>query len=93
VGERHDQVVEIMEATRPDVAVAVLDADDDLRVLAERMPRNPAGAKIHVLGMKPPPGSVTDGPPEPSLGRSEADPPAPPGSTHPDPKPPRGQPS
>jgi hypothetical protein len=91
VGKRHDQVVAILEETRADEAVAVLDADDDLRVLAERMPRHPVGAKIHVLGMKPPPGSVTDGPSEPSLGASEADPPALRGSTHPDPEPPRGR--
>jgi hypothetical protein len=91
MGKRHDEVVAIMEATRPDEAAVVLDADDDLRVLAERLPRRPVGAKIHVLGMKPPPGSASDTPPEPSLGRSEADPAAPGRSTHPNPESARGR--
>jgi hypothetical protein len=92
VGEVHDTVIRILEATSPDEAVAVIDVSEGFTVLAERLPERPTAAKIHVLGAGAS-GSRADGPSEPSLRPSEAVPALPPGSTHPDPKPPCGRPT
>jgi hypothetical protein len=92
MGEIHDLVIGILDATRPDEAVAVVDVSEGFTVLAERVPDRPTAAKIHVLGAGRS-GHSADGPSRPSLRPSEAVPALPPGDTHPDPKPPRGRPT
>jgi hypothetical protein len=90
MGEVHDAVIRILEATRPSEAVAIIDVSEGFTVLAERLPERPTAAKIHVLGAAPS-RSAADAPSRPPLRPSEAVPALPRGSTHPDPKPPRGR--
>jgi hypothetical protein len=92
VGEVHDTVIRILEATSPDEAVAVVDVSEGFTVLAERLPERPTAAKIHVLGAGRE-GHSADGPSAPPLSASEALPALPRGSTHPDPSSSQSSPS
>lgn len=90
MGGLHDQVTAILDRTPADEAVAVvlIDGDEEPRILADRLPDEPAGAKIVVLGMSPPPGSVPAGG---VSSASEADAPAIPADPPTPDNPPRGR--